>query len=204
MSAQAARPGVAIAEPGLAAWARGYPMAMLVTHQQNQWAKLVGPLRRLFSWASVACGSNRVNRGGSWNNSADNCRAANRNRNHPSNRNDNLGFRPAKVPHQARREAGARSRSFGRLCLPTAAQRKVLPRPVSSRAGAQCGARAANSKRPPGLVGRARPNVPADYCCTSPAWTLGGRGVPNPNPFAGRCLPTETEIVAMAPNHRGW
>lgn len=40
-------------------------------------------------------GSNRVNRGGSWNNEAANCRSANRNRNDPSNRNNNLGFRLA-------------------------------------------------------------------------------------------------------------
>ncbi|MDY0296019.1 MAG: SUMF1/EgtB/PvdO family nonheme iron enzyme [Acidobacteriota bacterium] len=38
-------------------------------------------------------GSNRVKRGGSWNNNASNCRSANRNNNHPSNRNNNLGFR---------------------------------------------------------------------------------------------------------------
>jgi len=36
-----------------------------------------------------------VNRGGSWNNDADNARAANRNDNDPDNRNDNLGFRLA-------------------------------------------------------------------------------------------------------------
>lgn len=40
-------------------------------------------------------GSNRVNRGGSWNNNARNCRSANRNRNTPDNRNNNLGFRLA-------------------------------------------------------------------------------------------------------------
>ena len=40
-------------------------------------------------------GSNRVNRGGSWNNNANNCRCANRNNNSPSNNNNNLGFRPA-------------------------------------------------------------------------------------------------------------
>jgi len=34
-----------------------------------------------------------VNRGGSWNNNARNCRSANRNRNTPENRNNNLGFR---------------------------------------------------------------------------------------------------------------
>jgi len=38
-------------------------------------------------------GSNRVNRGGSWNNNAANARASNRNRNNPDNRNNNLGFR---------------------------------------------------------------------------------------------------------------
>ncbi|MEO6037619.1 MAG: SUMF1/EgtB/PvdO family nonheme iron enzyme [Saprospiraceae bacterium] len=34
-----------------------------------------------------------MNRGGSWNNNAENCRAANRNNNSPTNRNNNLGFR---------------------------------------------------------------------------------------------------------------
>jgi len=38
-------------------------------------------------------GSNRVKRGGSWNNNARNCRSANRNNNTPGNRNNNLGFR---------------------------------------------------------------------------------------------------------------
>ncbi|WP_366143642.1 SUMF1/EgtB/PvdO family nonheme iron enzyme [Zoogloea sp.] len=32
-------------------------------------------------------------RGGSWNNNGRNCRAANRNRNEPGNRNNNIGFR---------------------------------------------------------------------------------------------------------------
>ena len=43
-------------------------------------------------------GVNRVNRGGSWNNDAVNCRAANRNNNNPDNRNNNLGFRLAPAP----------------------------------------------------------------------------------------------------------
>jgi len=38
-------------------------------------------------------GSNRVIRGGSWNNDAQNLRSANRNNNDPSNRNNNVGFR---------------------------------------------------------------------------------------------------------------
>jgi hypothetical protein len=39
--------------------------------------------------------SNRVIRGGSWNDHPRNCRPANRNRNTPENRNNNLGFRVA-------------------------------------------------------------------------------------------------------------
>jgi len=43
-------------------------------------------------------GSNRVHRGGSWNNhDAQNLRAANRNANPPGDRNDNLGFRLARA-----------------------------------------------------------------------------------------------------------
>lgn len=38
-------------------------------------------------------GSNRVIRGGSWNNSADNATVANRNNNSPNNQNNNIGFR---------------------------------------------------------------------------------------------------------------
>lgn len=34
-----------------------------------------------------------MNRGGSWNKPARNCRSANRNNNEPGNRNNNLGFR---------------------------------------------------------------------------------------------------------------
>ena len=48
-------------------------------------------------------GSNRVNRGGSWNNNARNCRSANRNDNSPGNRNNNLGFRLASSRHCAAR-----------------------------------------------------------------------------------------------------
>jgi hypothetical protein len=41
----------------------------------------------------------RVLRGGSWNNNRDNARCANRNRNNPDNRNDNIGFRVCCAPH---------------------------------------------------------------------------------------------------------
>jgi hypothetical protein len=44
-------------------------------------------------WVNTDYGSNRVNRGGSWNNDAQNCRVANRNNDNPSNSNNNLGFR---------------------------------------------------------------------------------------------------------------
>jgi len=48
-------------------------------------------------------GSNRVKRGGSWNNNANNCRVANRNNNTPGNSNNNIGFRAVLPPaHRAR------------------------------------------------------------------------------------------------------
>ena len=50
--------------------------------------------QKCFLWRERQ-GSNRVNRGGSWNNNARNCRSANRNNNDPDNRNNNLGFRVA-------------------------------------------------------------------------------------------------------------
>lgn len=43
-------------------------------------------------------GSNRVLRGGSWNNNARNCRVSNRNNNSPDNRNNNNGFRVVLSP----------------------------------------------------------------------------------------------------------
>jgi len=45
------------------------------------------------SGVTAETGSNRVNRGGGWNDNAVNCRSANRDRNSPGNRDDNLGFR---------------------------------------------------------------------------------------------------------------
>lgn len=49
---------------------------------------------------SILEGSNRVNRGGSWNNNAKNCRVSNRNNNSPDNRNNNIGFRLATAQKQ--------------------------------------------------------------------------------------------------------
>ena len=46
----------------------------------------------------VVRSSNRVLRGGSWNNNASNCRVANRNNNNPSNTNNNYGFRVVCLP----------------------------------------------------------------------------------------------------------
>ena len=52
-------------------------------------------------------GSNRVIRGGSWNNNGRNCRSANRNNNNPSNRNNNIGFRVVLAPAQPSAPEGA-------------------------------------------------------------------------------------------------
>jgi hypothetical protein len=47
-------------------------------------------------------GRRRALRGGAWNNNEDNLRVSNRNRNNPSNRNNNIGFRCARsLPEEA-------------------------------------------------------------------------------------------------------
>jgi hypothetical protein len=46
-----------------------------------------------------------VLRGGSWNSNARNVRAANRNDDHPDNRNSNYGFRPARAQERQIRTA---------------------------------------------------------------------------------------------------
>ena len=45
----------------------------------------------------VVAASNRCNRGGNFDNDPQNGQSGNRNNNAPSNRNDNLGLRPAKT-----------------------------------------------------------------------------------------------------------
>ncbi|MCP4107211.1 MAG: SUMF1/EgtB/PvdO family nonheme iron enzyme [Desulfobacteraceae bacterium] len=63
---------------------------------QGQWKSvMVYKTFKVFQKGSVLRSSNRVNRGGGWNSNARNCRSANRNRNSPGNRNNNLGFRLA-------------------------------------------------------------------------------------------------------------
>ena len=86
-------------------------------------------------------GSNRVNRGGSWNNDASNLRSANRNNDTPSNRNDNLGFRCLSSGH--RQEGGGhgfrpRAQGHDHAPRPGAAIRadeEVAPRPSVPLAG---------------------------------------------------------------------
>jgi hypothetical protein len=57
----------------------------------------------LQEWLNAVNGSNRVNRGGGWNNNAVNCRSAKRNNDAPGNRNENVGFRLASTRHCQRR-----------------------------------------------------------------------------------------------------
>ncbi len=83
-------------------------------------------------------------RGGSWNNNANNIRAANRNNNAPANRNNNLGFRCAQQslpPNRVARCAGRHiTRSVGEFSerrVIRAKWEKVL-QPVSLVRGNPC------------------------------------------------------------------
>ena len=73
-----------------------------------------------FERGTTASGSNRVKRGGSWNNDGHTLRSAKRNNNTPGNRNNTLGFR-----------AGSRSRGLTRL--PMNRERVSALRPASRR-----------------------------------------------------------------------
>ncbi len=53
-------------------------------------------------------GSNRVKRGGNWNNNANNCQVDNRNNNNPDNSNNNIGFRVVRRSSQKLHPAGIR------------------------------------------------------------------------------------------------
>jgi hypothetical protein len=64
-----------------------------------------------------------VLRGGAWNNTAENCRSAYRNNNHPTNRNNNLGFRVVLAPSSVGKAEGKRPKAEVQLtrrcsCLP--------------------------------------------------------------------------------------
>ncbi|MBX3059957.1 MAG: SUMF1/EgtB/PvdO family nonheme iron enzyme [Anaerolineae bacterium] len=90
-----------------------------------------------------AVGTARQVRGGSWNNHRHNLRCANRNRNTPDNRNNNVGFRcantgwrPAKIPQSL---LGAAAVSAG--ALPDA-WRCGLPRQWGGRPASESSARA--------------------------------------------------------------
>ena len=53
-------------------------------------------------------GSNRVNRGGDWNNDANNATVSNRNNDNPENANNNIGFRLSSSRQPPKKEATAR------------------------------------------------------------------------------------------------
>ena len=78
-------------------------------------------------WCPVS-GSNRVNRGGNWNNKRNNnwnnCRSANRNRNNPDNRRNNLGFRLVSTIRRPRKWQGR--------MVPSTVSRVPLSRRVQS------------------------------------------------------------------------
>jgi hypothetical protein len=58
-----------------------------------RWFGFKGILEDLAPEEGSSSGSNRVKRGGCWNNNAGNCTSSNRNNNNPSNANNNNGFR---------------------------------------------------------------------------------------------------------------
>jgi hypothetical protein len=77
----------------------------------------------------------RVLRGGAFNNIRQNVRCANRNRNNPDNRNDNIGFRVVSHGFQAGPAVFDRPARPGILRRPRLAQRGRRPvRPVPGRA----------------------------------------------------------------------
>ncbi|MBR4251194.1 MAG: group II intron reverse transcriptase domain-containing protein [Kiritimatiellae bacterium] len=76
-----------------------------------RWYGFKGILEDVAAGEGASSGSNRANRGGSWNNNAQNCRSAYRNNNNPSNANNNLGFRPASIRREPRQDPIPRSPS---------------------------------------------------------------------------------------------
>ena len=104
----------------------------------------------------IASSSNRVNRGGSFNNPAVNARSANRNNNAPTIRNNNLGLRPAKT-------------SLRQIATVASRHRRAVHRDVQIRCRCQRAVRWPNSQRASGVVGPNGPSLPA----RSPCQTIG-------------------------------
>jgi formylglycine-generating enzyme required for sulfatase activity len=81
-------------------------------------------------------GVSRVLRGGSWNNNARYCRSANRNRNKPGNRNNNLGFRLASTQMQKMAGTGTFTDGPGVpfvsrcVCPAPASAGRIMPKPL--------------------------------------------------------------------------
>ncbi|MFN0298739.1 MAG: SUMF1/EgtB/PvdO family nonheme iron enzyme [Burkholderiales bacterium] len=96
----------------------------------SYWRSLTGPKRR-------DCGE-RVVRGGSWNNNPRNARAANRNRNDTTNRNNNVGFRLAStLERRSRHDQGRGGRAIecpGPVMMRTVASTPVQRRPARAPA----------------------------------------------------------------------
>lgn len=90
-----------------------------------RWFGFKGVLGDLVTEEGSSSGSNRVKRGGSWNNNADNCTSANRNNNSPSNANNNNGFRLVSTlsgtgSHSERPASPADGNEHARTCRPVA------------------------------------------------------------------------------------
>jgi len=98
----------------------------------------------------VTSGSNRVKRGGNWNNNADNVRSANRNNNNPTNTNNNIGFRSCStIVQQTCDVYGCHSR-LSVLTDQSFQSSRRSSRPFDSQSVDQT----AKSTIPSGLVGR--------------------------------------------------
>ena len=76
-------------------------------------------------------GSCRVIRGGSWDDGARSCRSADRNRNSPGYRLDNLGFRVSRVPAEAAAETQSPKSGLPLKSNPIAAQTVEAGKPLS-------------------------------------------------------------------------
>jgi ATP-dependent DNA helicase RecQ len=82
---------------------------------------------------------NRVNRGGSWTNTARNAGSANRNNNDPTNRNNNIGFRPASSSHG--QIDGVRLAPPGDVAAAQVTDRPLVLAAASRRGGTPCASR---------------------------------------------------------------